>query len=534
VVTLDFGSLGEELREAKVGILRALGIARTSFELTKQSQSIPEQLYFAARVFHLDHTELYFFYSATRQPIETISQVQSPQNELRVLIFLTKDFAAIQDPEIRSIASSLLSPLIQSYARNIPISPVKSIMKDEASVALATWAEANKYAHHLELGDFEDTGRGMALKSVVGANEPMIECDAGLFLSIFSAMRSEALGEAFQALPDLDDDSKLIIFVIYEKFVNPNSFWKAYLSHLPEVVDSALFFVEEDLEYLSGTTLGLEIGMIQEHFYTSYQEIMTTLATNPIFDPEVFTWERFKWARAIFDSRGFNLTLKGKARNCLLPFIDSINSTHFTHLQTRGYIDETRTGEFSDLGIYVLPTLTSCESLGNQVFLNYGGFSTRELVLFYGFVYEGEENPYDLFTLTLDLPEDDLADERMSLASKLNVTADHYLRSRSISQDLLLYLSIVLLPSDQVLALANQGCEELKASLLHSSGLSNVYSTLKSLLEALCENLLSENPFLTSTHPSFPSTRSRIGFHYVKSQLHILKSSMAILEELSK
>lgn len=407
-------------------------------------------------------------------------------------------------------------------------------MKDEASLALAEWASANQYEHHLELADFEDTGRGMALTSPVEAQEAMISCDAGLFMSIFSALKSDVLGPVFEQLESLDDDSKLILFVIYEKYVNPSSFWKPYLEHLPETIDSALFFTDVDLEYVAGTTLGMEIGIIQSHLLESYQKIMMAVAEQPVFDPTVFTWERFKWARAIFDSRGFNLTLQGKARNCLLPFIDSINSTHYTHLQTRGYIDETKKGKFSDLGTYILPTLIPCAQVGNQVFLNYGGFSTRELVLFYGFAYENEHNPYDLFTLTLDLPEDDYAAERMVLANKLGISVDHFLRAGSISNDLIYYLSLIVLHSDQVIAADKLGLKELKALLLSDEQMESVTSILKSLLEALSENLLSENPFLSSPPESFPSSRSRLGYCYARSQLHILNSSLEVLNQCTQ
>lgn len=399
-------------------------------------------------------------------------------------------------------------------------------------MALEQWAQDNSYTKHVQLADFNDTGRGMALESSVEAGKPLIECDAGLFMSIFAANKS-ALGPHLAQLESLDDDSKLILFVMHEKFVNPASFWKPYLDLLPETIDSALYFDESDLEYLDGTHLAIEIRMNLEHLHESYASIMTAVAGMPeVFSPLAFTWERFRWTRAIFDSRGFNLTLKGQARNCLLPFIDSLNTTHYTHLQARGLVDETRKGTHSDLGTYTLPTVGALlpEQLGHQVFLNYGGFSTRELVLFYGFAFE-EPNPYDTFNLSLDPPEDKMAETRLSLVSKLGITTEHYLSSASLSCDLLYYFSLVLLPASLINLAAKRPAEDLRKLLFSPAQVKAVKKGLSELLETLISNMKADNKFLAQLPSSFPSNRARLGFLYTRTQLRILEDSLRKVEE---
>lgn len=369
----------------------------------------------------------------------------------------------------------------------------------------------------------------MALKCAVEANKPVIECDAGLFLSYFSALNSAVLGPIFKEL-DLDEDSTLILFVIYEKFGNPKSFWRAYLDLLPASVDSALYFDDADLAFAAGTMLEMEVTMTVDHLKTTYDDIVARLGPHKQhFPPEVLNWHNYRWARAMFDSRGFNLTLRGKARNCLLPYIDSINTTHYSHLQSRGYIDESRKSESSDLGTFVLPSLGSLTSVGSQVFLNYGGFSTRELVLFYGFAYE-EDNPYDLYNLSLDLPEDDYAAERMALASKVGVSNEHYLRARSVSMDLIYYLSIVILHEIDVSRSLQLDSTSLKALLTTPQQLTSVKDSLTALLEALIENLVSSNEYLSSkSTPAFPTNRARLAYRYALSQLNILQKSLQLV-----
>jgi hypothetical protein len=53
------------------------------------------------------------------------------------------------------------------------VSRTSEVLKDEMSVALMRWAEENGIVSHVELADFTDTGRGMALKCSIGADEPL-------------------------------------------------------------------------------------------------------------------------------------------------------------------------------------------------------------------------------------------------------------------------------------------------------------------------------------------------------------------------
>jgi hypothetical protein len=357
-----------------------------------------------------------------------------------------------------------------------------------------------------------------------------------LFISIFTAMASPALGPIFSQLAQLDEDTILILFVIYEKFANPNSFWKPYLDLLPESIDSGLFFDSTERSYAAGTMLEYEMAMTLEQFENVYGEIVECIQPfKDVFTAELCSLDHFLWARAMFDSRGFNLNIKGKARNCLLPFIDSINTMHYSHLQNRGRIEENRHGRSSDLGTFVLPTLSPCTSIGSQVFLNYGGFSTRELVLFYGFAYDGEgENPYDSWDLDLEPPEEDQAEERKALASVLNITNEHYLKAHRLSSDLLCYMSILTLPSGEIPNAQKLDPTSLRAFLLRPSHMNSIKDTLESLISGLKDNLLEQNPFLSQPKNaiSFPSNRAKLAFLYAKSQLHILESTAAMISAI--
>ena len=50
------------------------------------------------------------------------------------------------------------------------------------------------------------------------------------------------LGSIFKEIEGLDDDTILMLFVIYERFINENSFWKPYFGVLPDVFPTALNF----------------------------------------------------------------------------------------------------------------------------------------------------------------------------------------------------------------------------------------------------------------------------------------------------
>lgn len=59
------------------------------------------------------------------------------------------------------------------------------------------------------------------------------------------------LGPIFREIEGLDDDTILMLFVIYERFNNANSFWKPYFDVLPDIFPTALNFGYVSLRFFT-------------------------------------------------------------------------------------------------------------------------------------------------------------------------------------------------------------------------------------------------------------------------------------------
>jgi hypothetical protein len=71
--------------------------------------------------------------------------------------------------------------------------------------------------------------------------------------------------------------------------------------------------------------------------------------------------------------------------NCLLPFIDFLNSRPRAHIEGRGQFD-------AAANAYQCRTLCAVPA-NTQLYLNYGAFNNREQLMQFGFVFP--DNPYD-------------------------------------------------------------------------------------------------------------------------------------------
>jgi hypothetical protein len=158
-----------------------------------------------------------------------------------------------------------------------------------------------------------------------------------MMFTIESAMCSKELGPLFTQLKHdgiLDDDVILLLFTIHEKY-NPKSFWRAYFDLLPLSLPTAMIFNEDEIALLTGLPLHNELHVLIAQLRQSYYSLFPMLSEKhpTAFPSHIYTWENFVWARTIFDSRSFSFEV---FKNCLLPFIDHMNTHDYAHIETRG------------------------------------------------------------------------------------------------------------------------------------------------------------------------------------------------------
>jgi len=130
------------------------------------------------------------------------------------------------------------------------------------------------------------------------------------------------------------EDTILLVYTIHERF-NLQSKWAPYFAILPKQVEIGITLPLEELIQLEGVPLLMDIVMAKERLQLSYDMIFPALTEQVpnIFPEHIYTFENFLWAASIFESRAFAFTI-GSAKNCLLPYVDMLNTSHFPQLGT--------------------------------------------------------------------------------------------------------------------------------------------------------------------------------------------------------
>jgi hypothetical protein len=309
---------------------------------------IPIPLHNALRIFCANEDDLYFL-----DPYQEVDFI-SPQNEMKSLILLK----TILNEQLRNISNTQCDQDQNSLSklklerslkcaqrlcyeftlkcRRETQHPPMSLEQKKAG-AFFDWIAQNGIQHKLGIAEFDTTGRGLICQERILCDEVVIRLPRHMVFSIESALQSKELGPLFAQLKHegvLDDDTILMLFTIHEKH-NPNSFWRPYFDILPASLPTAMFFNDREIALLTGFPLHTELQTLIARLRQSYQSLFPMLSESypNSFPAHIYTWENFVWARAIFDSRGFSFEV---FRNCLLPFIDSMNTDDYAHIEMRG------------------------------------------------------------------------------------------------------------------------------------------------------------------------------------------------------
>lgn len=111
---------------------------------------------------------------------------------------------------------------------------------------------------------------------------------------------------------DVDDRFLVMIFLMVER-LRPNSLWKPYLDMLPSTFGSTLWFTEDELSELKGTTLYRATVLQRKKLQALYDDKVKGLVEELLHcDGELKSaievrFEDFLWANSIFWTRALNI-----------------------------------------------------------------------------------------------------------------------------------------------------------------------------------------------------------------------------------
>lgn len=223
--------------------------------------------------------------------------------------------------------------------------------------------------------------------------------------------------------------------------LNPDSFYRPWLSALPQAFETPLFWSEEDLVGLQGSTLLSVVQRRKQTMQTDYDSLFGVLfAEYPqIFTKEQYTFEAFQWALSTVWSRSFVFNIEGQLVPVIVPFADC-----FEH----GNVDSNFSLEEAEKVFRI--TLAKSVKAGERVHISLGTKPNSQLLMNYGFVLR--DNLYDTVLINMFLNEDDPFYEAKSKILSVNDQPPsqlYYLRYDAIPQDLLRALRVQLLkPSE--------------------------------------------------------------------------------------
>ncbi|KAJ1822580.1 hypothetical protein LPJ56_000656 [Coemansia sp. RSA 2599] len=232
----------------------------------------------------------------------------------------------------------------------------------------------------------------------------------------------------------LEGRALLAAFLVHERFVAENSFWKPYIGILPENYHTPLEFGERELALLEGTPIEHAVKDRRSKYAEEHSAALR--ATAGIMSSEVLTLENYVWAASAVSSRAFSKELvqgldeQTASSEVMLPLLDMMNH------QPRRRVSWVAL----DSGIEFV-TGSELKS-GDQVFNNYGPKSNEELLMGYGFCVPG--NPFSHFHIKLNYEKDPQYEDKRELLEAAGITScDQFIRADELPRDLLPMLRVM-------------------------------------------------------------------------------------------
>eukprot|EP00904_Undaria_pinnatifida_P008004 jgi/Undpi1/4333/HiC_scaffold_17.g07699.m1 len=263
----------------------------------------------------------------------------------------------------------------------------------------------------------EDLGGDMSLSVVT--EEPVLKGDVVMSIPISVCMTVESV---------------LALHLMSERRKGSDSFWKEYLSTLPDDVDTPLRWIveakagsgeEEALHLLDGTMVGLLSKMMHTQVVKDWEEVHL-----PLIDahPEVLGGIRFEdylWAMSSIWSRAFDYLEQAPdglalSRRAMVPVVNAANHdpsaagslSEMIEFHAEGGIstsvdrDVVGGGSVVGVGDGILRVVAGRDyKAREQFYLLYGRYSNAKLLYSYGFVLPG--NPYGCLDYWIRIPPTD-------------------------------------------------------------------------------------------------------------------------------
>lgn len=289
------------------------------------------------------------------------------------------------------------------------------------------------------------------------------------------------------------DIVSMALFIVYEKYNQPLSFWRPYLDSLPQKYNLPICWEESKILYLLRNT-PLEFKTIERRRWAQKVVDVVSQSCHKFFSDDTWNLENFIWAFCTILSRAFpKATTTSEIENwitlseiCLYPVLDMLD-----HKRNQKIHWDMRKD-----GVAFLAGEELIE--GTEVLNNYSLKGNENLLENYGFVLE--HNPEDYYKVYLNVYDCDplISEKRICLSKMEKNSLEHLIfDDGKLPKDLLSVTRVLCSNSSEILKL-NERNDYSGDPIV---GLRNEFVSLKTLFDLLAakKSLISFGETDTST-----------------------------------
>nr|XP_043620765.1 uncharacterized protein LOC122592571 isoform X2 [Erigeron canadensis] len=287
---------------------------------------------------------------------------------------------------------------------------------------------------------YSDFNKGLGVYSSHGVADgiPLV-VPLNLAITPMRVLQDPILGPECSAMyedGDVDDRLLILLFLTFE-YKRKNSSWKPYLDILPTSFGSPLWFSDDELLELKGTTLFKATELQKKSLRSLYDEKVKNLVKKLlVLDGDLqseVSFNDFLWANSIFWTRALSIPLprasvfpqvqeeqqnymdgdNGKKNEVesnadgvnsylvqeetvwvegLVPGIDFCN--HDLKAAATWEVDGTGAATGVPLSMYLLSVEEAHHQIGEEISISYGNKGNEELLYLYGFVTDNNPDDY--------------------------------------------------------------------------------------------------------------------------------------------
>eukprot|EP00850_Spirogloea_muscicola_P021901 SM000267S09852 [mRNA] locus=s267:48799:52235:+ [translate_table: standard] len=296
----------------------------------------------AARLVHLNETELYFLEDGDVGPFSPRNETQSLWLLHSLLSVHLKDSSSCEThAQLQGLLDKLVARL-DADREEFEGHEEKSGDCGPAEKYLRRWVVEEGAIAQVEAANFDTTGQGLAASKDLEVGDLVLQIPVHLLLCEDTALASE-MGPALRALQGVEGDTLALLWSMRELH-DEDAPHAAYWRHLPPSFSTGLSFPPEVLVELDGTLLLDEMMLARQHLRQQYDALFPALseAMPSYFPSKLYSWPLFLYAAELWYSHAIQVRFPdGSTKSCLIPVADLANHALYPHVTSFSRVEVT-------------------------------------------------------------------------------------------------------------------------------------------------------------------------------------------------